>query len=293
MAMVPLGSPRPLSAAKVASAPYPHAKRRSSCSSSTASSSSLPPHDPQELEEEEDDAEEVEDPWNSLRLQCDALVEELEAERKVANRVLPRLEPSTICKCCGHIGDAVVVPCPPDITPSLWQCGTLSSWVCALRGLFTPHCASCGTVTVSQASGVLAKFADLRDRVAAGGPLAWHVELVSCACCGGPLASDAIFCVRCGTTSPRGGYVLKPRLQRCARCGAEVASDAGLCLMCGTACFRPPGFFSAGPQDTQLVGCPGCGRFIAADALFCVHCGDAGSSMRAAEEEAVAEKGFC
>jgi len=204
--------------------------------------------------------------------QNEALVENLEVEheraRKIREEAGVQKSEAPSCQRCGSTSPAEMVPCPGDLSRSCGAPLRLTAWSTGLRALQTPHCPSCGTVTYAPMSGVLQQAQDL-----ARWAVRWNVTLAPCACCSATIASDAIICPRCGTTSPRGGFVVQPRLQRCARCGAQVASDAGLCICCGTDAFRPAGIFTRGPKDISLLGCTACGRLISADALLCVHCG--------------------
>lgn len=210
--------------------------------------------------------------WDLLEDRQDSLLEALEADpcchpvtstsSSPSKKALPK------CQRCGVRGNPEAVPYPAGLR----SCGfvPVTSWACALHALETPHCQSCGSTTPVPPKSRLGSARDMAHRKVFG-----RVTLSPCFCCSRQCASDAMICVQCGTTSPRGGLLVNPQLQRCARCGALVASDAGLCQSCGTANFRPASLFSPGPLDLRLVGCPKCGREIAADALLCVHCGSA------------------
>lgn len=214
--------------------------------------------------------------------QNEALVENLEVEHERARRI--REEAGVLkseghsCQRCGSTSPAEMVPCPANLTRSCGGALRLTAWSTGLRALQTPHCPNCGTVTYAPMSGVLQQAQDL-----ARWAVRWNVTLAPCACCSATIASDAITCPRCGTTSPRGGFLVQPRLQRCARCGAQIASDAGLCISCGTDAFRPAGIFTSGPKDISLLSCTACGRHISADALLCVHCGASWSLPQATQ----------
>mmetsp|Transcript_21781 Transcript_21781/g.49577 ORF Transcript_21781/g.49577 Transcript_21781/m.49577 type:complete len:299 (+) Transcript_21781:55-951(+) len=211
------------------------------------------------------------DAWIQLAKKRDALVHDLHVEHASRRSLQAKtsLEVAGACQHCGVVGPLACVQCPQDL-PHSDGLGRLTSWGYSLLALRTPHCRSCCSITFD---GSIGPVRALAMRVALGGGLVWDVTIEPCVSCRTALASDAMVCLHCGTTSPRGAFLQQPKLQRCARCGARVACDAGLCLDCGTRNFRPAGFFSAGPSDLRMLECPSCGHDLAADAYLCVHCG--------------------
>mmetsp|Transcript_107921 Transcript_107921/g.311010 ORF Transcript_107921/g.311010 Transcript_107921/m.311010 type:complete len:511 (-) Transcript_107921:22-1554(-) len=211
----------------------------------------------------------TDDAWDAMLGQREGLADALEAAQcpKELQRPIRR------CHCCGSSSKPLALDIPTDL-PRSGGLHAFSSWGKALRALRTPHCPACGTVTPCLGTGPLGSACDLVRRLSAGAPLAWRADLLPCSCCRVSIASDAVLCPNCATTSPHGGYVLQPQLQRCARCGGLVASDAGACPSCSSTAYRHPGFLApSGSNGVLQVPCLCCGRTISPDAQLCLQCG--------------------
>lgn len=210
--------------------------------------------------------------WATFRYQRDSFIDGLVDDEYFARGCVPA--PHRCQRCFGEEG-GTALPLPRNL-PGCSGVNAGSSWATMVRALRTPHCGRCGSISFSDDRGSFGAMRRIVLDAVASTTTVFNVALRPCSCCYAEVASDAIICVRCGTTSPRGGYVVTPSLERCQRCGVLVASDAGACFGCSTQNFRrSQSFFSLWPAavDLRLFECPNCSHLLSSDALLCVHCG--------------------
>jgi len=213
------------------------------------------------------------DPWHELLTHRNHLTSLLEAEnRKTIQHSYKNCWQQ--CQICGCRDDAVFLQLSKGLLYARGRYAKDTDWNCKLQAMRIPHCSNCGTVTPKQEDGIIGCAKSLAYRYISDAPLTFTVTLQHCMCCGTDIASDAMACPHCGTTSPHGGFIEHPQFVTCSYCGTRVACDSGMCQSCGAIKFKQPSSCSdLGRRDFSKFACLSCGRHLAPDALFCVHCG--------------------